>query len=82
MACNRRQGNLMADDGGRLQQPLLFRRQAVDARCQDCLDGVRDHSGRLPHAAFSDGPGQLLEEEGIACRGLGNGLLPRARVGL
>jgi hypothetical protein len=74
------QGNLQADDGRRLQQPLLFRRQTVDPCRQDCLHRRRHLNawhglGQVIGARRADqypglhqGAHALLQEERIALR--------------
>ena len=85
-----RQGHVLADDGGGLEQALGLGRQAVDARHQDGLHGGGD-------CQLFDGPGEaigsalagqgrrlyqrphaLLEEEGIRLRPFNQELLERA----
>ena len=90
-----REGHVLADDRGGLEQPLGLGRQAVDARGQDGLHGggdrqVLDGPGEPVGAALAgqgrrlhQGPHALLEEEGIRFRPLDQEPLERAecRVG-
>ena len=88
-----REGHILADDRGRLEQPLLLRREAVDAGRQNRLHGARHRDGRerpaeLVAAALADQhpglhecPHALLEEEGIALGPLDEEALERAQVG-
>ena len=63
-----RHSDLHANDGSGLQQALLFRRQAIDACRQHCLDRLRHHQRRVLPPVFHDVPGQLFQKEGISCR--------------
>ena len=86
--------NTPSDHGGRLEQPLLLERKAVDPRCQHCLDG-------RGHLNAADGPGEavcprrahkrlrldeaahgLLQEEGIAVRPVHQELLEGSEGGI
>jgi hypothetical protein len=72
------QGNLHANDRGRLQQSLLLRRQAVDACRQHRLHCGRHLNGRHglrqaigprradQHPGLHQGAHALLQKEGIA----------------
>ena len=85
-----RQGHVLADDRGGLEQALGLGRQAVDARGQDGLHGggdrqVLDGPGEPVGAALAgqgprlhQGPHTLLEEEGIRFRPLDQEPLERA----
>ena len=88
-----REGHILADDRGRLEQPLLLRREAVDAGRQDRLHGARHLDGREcpgqlvataladQHPGLHECPHALLEEEGIALGPLDEEALERAQVG-
>jgi hypothetical protein len=84
-----RQGHILADDRGRLEQSLGLGFEAVDARRQDGLHAggdfqVLDGAGEPVGAAltgqgprFRQRPHTLLEEEGIRFRLLDQELLER-----
>jgi hypothetical protein len=61
-------GHLRANNGGDLHQAFDLRGEAVEARCQHRLDGVRQGQGAGGVAVFSRRPGQLLQKEGIPRR--------------
>jgi hypothetical protein len=85
-----RHGHVLADDGSGLEQSLGLRRQAVDTRGQNGLNGggdrqVLDGPGEPVGAALADegrrlhqSPHTLLEEEGIRFSALDQQLLERA----
>ena len=86
--------HVLADDRGRLEQPLVLGCQAVDAGREDRLDRRRhlDRRGvvRQPVGApftdqrpgFHQGPDALLEEQRIALGPLDEGALERVDAGV
>jgi hypothetical protein len=86
-----RHGHVLADDRGRLEQPLGLGCQAVDARGQDGLHRggdfqLLDRPGQPVGAVLAgqgrrlhQGPHTLLEQEGIRFRPLDQELLERAK---
>ena len=73
-----RHGHLGANDGRDLHQAFGLRGEAVEARRQHRLDGVRQRQGAGVVAVLHRRPGQLLHKEGIARRLGHNRLLQRA----
>ena len=94
MACSSGEGHLRADDRRGLQQPLLLRRQPVDARRQHRLHRGRhlDRRERLrqaigapladQHLRLHQGADALLQEEGVALGALDQALLERLQAGI
>ena len=88
------QGHLGADHRSRLEQPLLLRRQSVDARRQDGLHRGRHLNGRQglrqaigpaladQHPRLHQGAHALLQEEGIALGARDQELLERRQAGI
>ena len=86
-----RQGYVLADDRGGLEQTLGLGVQAVDARGQDGLDGgghpqLLNRPGELVGASLArqgprlnEGPRALLREEGIGVRPLDQQDLERGK---
>ena len=93
MAWRRREGHVLADDRGGLEEALVLGREPVDARGQDRLRRRRDLKGlgRLRQAigaalarqrlGLDQRPDALLEEEGVALGALDQQLLERLQLG-
>ena len=58
-----RNGHVLADDGGHLEEELLRVRQAVEARLQDALDGSGTMTSDLQVGVLGHRARELLQEE-------------------